>query len=52
MNDWYTKYVHRQVVLAWKRVTRATRKPERTSILPDGFVIIGAQARRRSIFFG
>ncbi|KAH8118530.1 hypothetical protein DFH11DRAFT_1723415 [Phellopilus nigrolimitatus] len=49
----YTKYVGRQVILAWKRISRATRKPERASRLPEGFVIINSRrgAYRRSILF-
>ncbi|EJD01258.1 uncharacterized protein FOMMEDRAFT_141932 [Fomitiporia mediterranea MF3/22] len=49
----YVKYIRR----VWKRVSRATRKPERASILPDGFVLINnarlsAAAKRKSVLFG
>ncbi|KAI5124788.1 hypothetical protein M0805_005422 [Coniferiporia weirii] len=49
MNRLYMKFVRR----AWKRVTRATHKPERASVLPDGFVLINARlnSRRRSVLF-
>ncbi|KAL5527560.1 hypothetical protein ACEPAG_6361 [Sanghuangporus baumii] len=48
----YIKYVRR----VWKRVSRATRKPDRASVLPDGFVLINnarlnATTKRRSVMF-
>ncbi|KZT27890.1 hypothetical protein NEOLEDRAFT_67238 [Neolentinus lepideus HHB14362 ss-1] len=47
-----SKGFSRQVVRAWKTVTRAVRSPRRGSILPADFVIITAkQAKRRSIMF-
>ncbi|THH08126.1 hypothetical protein EW145_g2912 [Phellinidium pouzarii] len=35
----YTRFIRR----AWKRISRVTRKPERASVLPDGFVLINAR---------
>jgi len=45
-----SKFLERQVILAWKCVTRAVRKPQRASILPANFIMITAtaQAKRRS----
>ena len=49
----YSKYVSRQLILVWKRFTRATRRRERASKLPAGFEIVrDVAAKRRSIFFG
>ncbi|KAL5530242.1 hypothetical protein ACEPAF_6499 [Sanghuangporus sanghuang] len=54
MSALYIKYVRR----VWKRVSRATRKPERASVLPDGFVLINnarlnaaKTTKRRSVMF-
>ncbi|KIJ20916.1 hypothetical protein PAXINDRAFT_165740 [Paxillus involutus ATCC 200175] len=44
-----TKFIERQVISAWKRVTRATRKPQRASILPKDFILV--TSRRRSVMF-
>lgn len=44
-----TKFIERQVVRAWKRVTGATRKPQRTSVLMKDFVLV--TSRRRSVMF-
>ncbi|TFK51788.1 hypothetical protein OE88DRAFT_1734818 [Heliocybe sulcata] len=47
-----SKGLARQVVRAWKTVTRVVRSPRRASILPPDFIIITAQqAKRRSIMF-
>ncbi|PAV21101.1 hypothetical protein PNOK_0372800 [Pyrrhoderma noxium] len=48
----YIKYIRR----AWKRVSKATRKPERASVLPEGFIIISNananfNSKRKSILF-
>ncbi|KAF8882875.1 hypothetical protein BD779DRAFT_1444475, partial [Infundibulicybe gibba] len=42
----YTKHIERQLVQAWKVVTRVTRKQQRASIMPRDFVLI--TSRRRS----
>ncbi|KAG1746577.1 uncharacterized protein EDB91DRAFT_1048962 [Suillus paluster] len=42
-----TKYIERQVVRAWKRVTRATRRHQRASFLPKDFILV--TSRRRSM---
>ncbi|KIK94190.1 hypothetical protein PAXRUDRAFT_828247 [Paxillus rubicundulus Ve08.2h10] len=45
-----TKFIERQVINAWKRVTSATRKPQRGStILPKDFILV--TSRRRSVMF-
>ncbi|KAH0836703.1 hypothetical protein J3R83DRAFT_8426 [Lanmaoa asiatica] len=44
-----TKFIERQVIQAWKRVTGATRKPQRASFLPNDFVLV--TSRRRSVMF-
>ncbi|KAG2132776.1 hypothetical protein DEU56DRAFT_811991 [Suillus clintonianus] len=41
-----TKFIERQVVRAWKRVTRVTRKHQRASFLPKDFILV--TSRRRS----
>ncbi|PFH51816.1 hypothetical protein AMATHDRAFT_58315 [Amanita thiersii Skay4041] len=41
------KTVERQLVMAWKTVTQATRKSKRTSYVPRDFVLV--TSRRRSI---
>ncbi|ETW79057.1 hypothetical protein HETIRDRAFT_420234 [Heterobasidion irregulare TC 32-1] len=43
-----TKLLERRIVNIWKRVTRAMRAPERTSMLPEDFVLMNA--RRRSLY--
>ncbi|KZT65033.1 hypothetical protein DAEQUDRAFT_814567 [Daedalea quercina L-15889] len=43
------KYLERRIVRAWKHFSRATRKTQRASILPEDFVLL--TARRRSIRF-
>ena len=52
----YSRLISRQLTLAWKRVTVATRRPERASKIPDGFVLVGnqweqRQQKRRSVLF-
>ncbi|KAF8647734.1 hypothetical protein AX16_006569 [Volvariella volvacea WC 439] len=42
----YTKHIERQIVHAWKTVTRATRKQRRASRMPQDFVLV--TSRRRS----
>ncbi|KAF9223964.1 hypothetical protein BS17DRAFT_703811 [Gyrodon lividus] len=44
-----TKFIERQVISAWKRVTGATRKPQRASLLPKDFILV--TSRRRSVMF-
>ncbi|KAF8555982.1 hypothetical protein OG21DRAFT_1507076 [Imleria badia] len=44
-----TKFIERQVIRAWKRVTGATRRPQRTSVLMKDFVLV--TSRRRSVMF-
>ncbi|KAF9240687.1 hypothetical protein BU15DRAFT_73914 [Melanogaster broomeanus] len=44
-----TKFIERRVIGAWKRVTGATRKPQRASFLPKDFVLV--TSRRRSVMF-
>ncbi|TDL21810.1 hypothetical protein BD410DRAFT_789190 [Rickenella mellea] len=47
------KYISRSVTLAWKNVTQTARKHERSSVLPEGFILINNyHSRRRSVFFG
>ncbi|KAG2157767.1 uncharacterized protein EDB93DRAFT_1325967 [Suillus bovinus] len=41
------KYIERQVVRAWKRVTGVTRKHQRASFLPNDFILV--TSRRRSV---
>ncbi|KAG2075728.1 hypothetical protein BDR04DRAFT_1046918 [Suillus decipiens] len=41
------KFIERQVVRAWKRVTGVTRKPQRASFLPKDFILV--TSRRRSV---
>ncbi|THH18060.1 hypothetical protein EW146_g2880 [Bondarzewia mesenterica] len=43
-----TKYFERRLVRAWKHVTRSMRRPERASIMPEGFVLMNS--RRRSMY--
>ncbi|KAF9006089.1 hypothetical protein BDQ17DRAFT_1352714, partial [Cyathus striatus] len=43
----YAKQLERHLVRAWKIVTRATRKHQRTSMLARDFVFVNA--RRRSV---
>ncbi|KAF8141557.1 hypothetical protein EV363DRAFT_1392009 [Boletus edulis] len=43
------KFIERQVIQAWKRVTGATRKHQRASWLPKDFVLV--TSRRRSVMF-
>lgn len=45
----FNKYMERRIIRAWKILSRATRKPERASLLPEDFVLL--TARRRSIRF-
>ncbi|KAG0709337.1 hypothetical protein DFH29DRAFT_887874 [Suillus ampliporus] len=42
-----TKFIERQVVRAWKRVTGATRRHQRASFLPKDFILV--TSRRRSV---
>ncbi|KAG2757080.1 hypothetical protein P692DRAFT_20825031 [Suillus brevipes Sb2] len=42
-----TKFIERQVVRAWKRVTGVARKPQRASFLPKDFILV--TSRRRSV---
>ncbi|KAG1770719.1 hypothetical protein EDD22DRAFT_816501 [Suillus occidentalis] len=42
-----TKFIERQVVRAWKRVTGVTRKHQRASFLPKDFILV--TSRRRSV---
>ncbi|KAI0272619.1 hypothetical protein BC834DRAFT_1038664 [Gloeopeniophorella convolvens] len=47
------KHIERRLVRMWKRVTGTMRRPERASILPEGFVLMNAAAaRRRSMYLG
>ncbi|KZP25584.1 hypothetical protein FIBSPDRAFT_855780 [Athelia psychrophila] len=47
-----SKFVHRQVLRAWKSMTRATQKSHHASILPSDFVIVtGRGSNRRSVLF-
>ncbi|KAG1907845.1 uncharacterized protein F5891DRAFT_997379 [Suillus fuscotomentosus] len=41
------KYIERQVVRAWKRVTGVTRKHQRASFLPKDFILV--TSHRRSV---
>ncbi|KIM90480.1 hypothetical protein PILCRDRAFT_812228 [Piloderma croceum F 1598] len=45
------KFLERQIIRAWKRITRATRKQPRASFLPADFVLVTAR-RRRSALLG
>ncbi|THV05533.1 hypothetical protein K435DRAFT_961033 [Dendrothele bispora CBS 962.96] len=42
----YARRVERRLVQAWKSVTHATRKSERASFVPPGFILV---TKRRSI---
>ncbi|KAH7890806.1 hypothetical protein F5I97DRAFT_1838875 [Phlebopus sp. FC_14] len=42
-----TKYVERQIIRAWKRVTSVTHTPQRASVLPKDFILV--TSRRRSV---
>ncbi|KAG2136202.1 hypothetical protein BD769DRAFT_1664549 [Suillus cothurnatus] len=42
-----TKFIERQVVRAWKRVTGVTRKQQRASFLPKDFILV--TPHRRSV---
>lgn len=42
-----TKFIERQVVRAWKRVTGVARKHQRASFLPKDFILV--TSRRRSV---
>ncbi|KAH7914866.1 hypothetical protein BJ138DRAFT_298977 [Hygrophoropsis aurantiaca] len=44
-----TKFIERQVIRAWKRVTAATQKPQRASFMPKDFILV--TSRRRSVMF-
>ncbi|KAH7927849.1 hypothetical protein BV22DRAFT_1031333 [Leucogyrophana mollusca] len=44
-----TKYIERQVIRAWKRVTGVTHKPQRASFMPKDFILV--TSRRRSVMF-
>ncbi|EGN96767.1 hypothetical protein SERLA73DRAFT_75629 [Serpula lacrymans var. lacrymans S7.3] len=44
-----TKYLERQVILAWKRITRSAHKRDRASFLPKDFVLV--TSHRRSVLF-
>lgn len=44
-----TKYIERQVIRAWKRMTGVARRPQQTSFLPNGFILV--TSRRRSVMF-
>ncbi|KAI5999352.1 hypothetical protein F5J12DRAFT_771774 [Pisolithus orientalis] len=44
-----TKYIERQVIRAWKRMTGVTRRSQRSSFLPNGFILV--TSRRRSVMF-
>ena len=46
----YTKHLERQIIRAWKRITRVTRKQHRYSFLPDDFVLVTARKRRSVLF--
>ncbi|KAJ3721367.1 hypothetical protein DFJ43DRAFT_1094836 [Lentinula guzmanii] len=46
----YAKRVERRFVQAWKTITGATRKSERTSFIPPGFALVNV-TKRRSIMF-
>lgn len=47
-----SKFVERQIIRAWKSVTRTTKKSHRASLLPSDFVIVtGRGSNRRSILF-
>ncbi|TFK75031.1 hypothetical protein BDN72DRAFT_892712 [Pluteus cervinus] len=35
-----TKHIERQIIHAWKVVTRATRKRQRASVVPRDFVLL------------
>ncbi|KAI0277017.1 hypothetical protein BGY98DRAFT_982662 [Russula aff. rugulosa BPL654] len=43
------QHIERRLIRLWKRMTGSVRRHERASILPDGFVLMNAAARRRSI---
>ncbi|TFY50510.1 hypothetical protein EVJ58_g11021 [Rhodofomes roseus] len=43
------KHLERRLIRAWKQFSRATRKTQRASILPEDFVLL--TARRRSVRF-
>ncbi|KAF9071522.1 hypothetical protein BDP27DRAFT_509557 [Rhodocollybia butyracea] len=45
----YARRIERRFVQAWKTMTHATRKPERASFVPPGFIMVNA--KRRSIMF-
>ncbi|KAG1768459.1 hypothetical protein EV702DRAFT_1282394 [Suillus placidus] len=42
-----TKFIERQVVRAWKRITGVARKHQRASFLPKDFILV--TSRRRSV---
>ncbi|KAJ8079538.1 hypothetical protein PM082_011125 [Marasmius tenuissimus] len=42
----YARRVERGIIRAWKTMTLATRKPQRASFVPQGFVMVN---KRRSI---
>lgn len=43
--------MERRIVRLWKRMTGTVRRNERSSMLPDGFVLMNAAAaRRRSLY--
>ncbi|KAL4065875.1 hypothetical protein J3A83DRAFT_324997 [Scleroderma citrinum] len=45
-----TKYIERQAIRAWKRMTGAAHRHQRASkFLPNGFILV--TSRRRSVMF-
>lgn len=44
-----TKYIERQVIRAWKRMTGVTRRRQQSAFLPNGFILV--TSRRRSVMF-
>jgi len=44
------KRIERRLIRLWKRMTGTVRRNERASILPEGFVLLNAAARRRSMY--
>ncbi|KIM52456.1 hypothetical protein SCLCIDRAFT_1223732 [Scleroderma citrinum Foug A] len=44
-----TKYIERQAIRAWKRMTGAAHRHQRASMMPNGFILV--TSRRRSVMF-
>lgn len=42
--------MERRLIRLWKHMTGTVRRKERASMLPDGFILMNAAARRRSLY--